>query len=150
MLRKTSLNHPNGRDGLVAVRSPRSAAAEAYRTLRTNLQFSSLDRDVLVWDLDGGDFQKLDGHPDTLTSYAFAPTEGAVVVGDGDARLRVWKLEPADTQVLRGHTSPSLAFVLVGTGVGSFLMDGSRTLIGLVLLGGLLLALWSLTGPEQS
>jgi capsular exopolysaccharide synthesis family protein len=31
---------------LVAVRSPRSAAAEAYRALRTNLQFSGLDRDV--------------------------------------------------------------------------------------------------------
>jgi non-specific protein-tyrosine kinase len=30
----------------VAVRSPRSAAAEAYRTLRINLQYSSLDRDL--------------------------------------------------------------------------------------------------------
>ncbi len=29
---------------LVALRDPRSAAAEAYRTLRTNIRFSSLDR----------------------------------------------------------------------------------------------------------
>lgn len=29
---------------LVALRDPRSAAAEAYRTLRTNIQFSSLDK----------------------------------------------------------------------------------------------------------
>jgi capsular exopolysaccharide synthesis family protein len=36
----------NGHGDLVAVSSPRSAAAEAYRTLRTNLQFSSLDRQV--------------------------------------------------------------------------------------------------------
>ena len=30
--------------GLVTAKSPRSAAAEAYRTLRANLQFSSVDR----------------------------------------------------------------------------------------------------------
>lgn len=29
---------------LIALRDPRSPAAEAYRTLRTNIQFSSLDR----------------------------------------------------------------------------------------------------------
>jgi len=32
--------------GLVMVQAPRSAAAEAYRTLSTNIQFSSLDRDL--------------------------------------------------------------------------------------------------------
>jgi len=32
--------------GLVMMQAPRSAAAEAYRTLSTNIQFSSLDRDV--------------------------------------------------------------------------------------------------------
>ncbi len=33
-------------DGLIAASSPRSDAAEAYRTLATNIQFSSLDRPV--------------------------------------------------------------------------------------------------------
>ena len=32
--------------GLVALQAPRSAAAEAYRTLSTNIQFSSLDREL--------------------------------------------------------------------------------------------------------
>lgn len=32
--------------GLVMAEAPRSAAAEAYRTLSTNIQFSSLDRDL--------------------------------------------------------------------------------------------------------
>jgi capsular exopolysaccharide synthesis family protein len=32
--------------GLVALQAPRSAAAEAYRTLSTNIQFSSLDREI--------------------------------------------------------------------------------------------------------
>lgn len=46
MFLKTDPVALNGQSGLVAARSPRSAAAEAYRTLRTNLRFSSLDRDV--------------------------------------------------------------------------------------------------------
>ena len=38
----------NSRNGtaLVMAQAPRSAAAEAYRTLSTNIQFSSLDRDI--------------------------------------------------------------------------------------------------------
>lgn len=37
---------PNGqvRSPLISLRNPRSPAAEAYRTLRTNIQFSSLDK----------------------------------------------------------------------------------------------------------
>jgi protein-tyrosine kinase len=34
----------NGTSSLIALRDPRAPAAEAYRTLRTNLQFSSLDK----------------------------------------------------------------------------------------------------------
>lgn len=33
-------------NGLVMAEAPRSAAAEAYRTLSTNIQFSSLDQDI--------------------------------------------------------------------------------------------------------
>ncbi len=40
------MNHTNGYadSPLIALRDPRSPAAEAYRTLRTNIQFSSLDK----------------------------------------------------------------------------------------------------------
>src|SRR3712207_2952492 len=34
----------NASSSLIALRDPRSPAAEAYRTLRTNIQFSSLDK----------------------------------------------------------------------------------------------------------
>jgi capsular exopolysaccharide synthesis family protein len=34
----------NGTSPLIALRDPRAPASEAYRTLRTNIQFSSLDR----------------------------------------------------------------------------------------------------------
>ena len=43
---KLETDRLNGQGGLVSASSPRSAAAEAYRTLRTNLQFSALDRDL--------------------------------------------------------------------------------------------------------
>ena len=47
MFPKTTLAHRNGHHAPpVVVGSPRSPAAEAYRTLRTNLQFASLDRDL--------------------------------------------------------------------------------------------------------
>lgn len=35
---------PNGTSPLISLRDPRAPASEAYRTLRTNIQFSSLDR----------------------------------------------------------------------------------------------------------
>ena len=49
MILERSVATPDDRipgDGLVAASSPRSDAAEAYRTLATNIQFSSLDRPV--------------------------------------------------------------------------------------------------------
>lgn len=38
----------DGHVPIVTITSPRSAAAEAFRTLRTNIQFSSLDREIRV------------------------------------------------------------------------------------------------------
>ena len=46
MFPKTVVERRNGHGSPVVVRSPRSVAAEAYRTLRANLQFTSLDREV--------------------------------------------------------------------------------------------------------
>ena len=39
-------NQPLGPENLVTLNDPRSQAAEAYRTLRTNIQFSSLEKPV--------------------------------------------------------------------------------------------------------
>ncbi|MCC7372107.1 MAG: CpsD/CapB family tyrosine-protein kinase [Chloroflexi bacterium] len=49
--------------GLVMIQAPRSAAAEAYRSLSTNIRFSSLDQDVK-----------------TLLVTSVAPNEGKTVV----------------------------------------------------------------------
>lgn len=46
MFPKRGTERSDGSAGLVFVRSPRSAAAEAYRVLRTNLQFSGVDQPI--------------------------------------------------------------------------------------------------------
>ena len=72
--------------GLVMVQAPRSAAAEAYRTLSTNIQFSSLDRDVrtLLVTSVGPD----EGKSIVLANLAITMAEGGrrVVMVDCDLR----------------------------------------------------------------
>jgi non-specific protein-tyrosine kinase len=75
----------NGAD-LVMVQAPRSAAAEAYRTLSTNIQFSSLDRDVrtLLVTSVGPD----EGKSIVLANLAITMAEGGrrIVMVDCDLR----------------------------------------------------------------
>lgn len=72
--------------GLVMAQAPRSAAAEAYRTLSTNIQFSSLDRDVrtLLITSVGPD----EGKSIVLANLAITMAEGGrrVVMVDCDLR----------------------------------------------------------------
>lgn len=71
---------------LITVRDPRSPAAEAYRTLRTNLQFSSIDRPLrtLLVTSSGPD----EGKTTLLANLAvtFAQTERSVIIVDCDLR----------------------------------------------------------------
>jgi capsular exopolysaccharide synthesis family protein len=77
---------PQPGNGLVTARSPRSIAAEAYRTLRTNIQFSSLDTDlrtVLVTSAAPDE-----GKTTVLANLAitFAESGRKVIVVDADLR----------------------------------------------------------------
>jgi non-specific protein-tyrosine kinase len=71
---------------LIALRDPRSAAAEAYRTLRTNIRFSSLDRPLhtLLVTSTAPD----EGKSTTLANLAvtMAQAEQRVIVVDCDLR----------------------------------------------------------------
>jgi len=68
----------NGSSPLIALRDPRSPAAEAYRTLRTNIQFSSLDKPL-----------------HTLLATSTAPDEGksttlanlAIIIAQSEQRV---------------------------------------------------------------
>jgi capsular exopolysaccharide synthesis family protein len=74
------------RNGLVAASSPRSQAAEAYRTLRTNIQFSSLDRDIRTLLVTSPDANE--GKTTILANLAIMFTESGrrVIVVDCDLR----------------------------------------------------------------
>ncbi|MGE3269158.1 MAG: CpsD/CapB family tyrosine-protein kinase [Chloroflexota bacterium] len=72
--------------GLVTVQAPRSAAAEAYRSLSTNIQFSSLDQDVktlLVTSVSPNEGKSI-----VLANLAITMAEGGreIVVVDCDLR----------------------------------------------------------------
>ena len=72
--------------GIITLRDPRSPAAEAYRALRTNLQFSSLDTDlrtILVTSTGPGE-----GKSTTLANLAVVMAEGGERVLAVDCDLR--------------------------------------------------------------
>lgn len=71
---------------LIVENNPKSVGAESYRTLRTNIQFSSLDKDIktiLVTSAYPGE-----GKTTTISNLAvaFAQAENKVIVIDGDLR----------------------------------------------------------------
>jgi len=80
------MNGSRNGTALVMAQAPRSAAAEAYRTLSTNIQFSSLDRDVrtLLVTSVGPE----EGKSIVLANLAITMAEGGkqVVVVDCDLR----------------------------------------------------------------
>jgi non-specific protein-tyrosine kinase len=74
---------------LVALRDPRSAAAEAYRNLRTNLRFSSLDRPIQALLVTSSSPDE--GKSTTLANLAItiAQSEQRVILVDCDLRRPV-------------------------------------------------------------
>ena len=74
------------RSALIALRDPRSPAAEAYRTLRTNIQFSGLDRQLQT--LLATSTAPDEGKSTTLANLAvtIAQAEQRVILVDCDLR----------------------------------------------------------------
>ncbi|MEP6775874.1 MAG: CpsD/CapB family tyrosine-protein kinase [Chloroflexota bacterium] len=72
--------------GLVAYAEPKSAAAEAYRTLRTNITFASPDKPVHV--IIATSTSPDDGKSTTIANLAitFAASGASTVLVDGDLR----------------------------------------------------------------
>src|SRR6185503_365457 len=76
----------NGHSPLIALRDPRSPAAEAYRTLRTNIQFSSLEKPLRT--LLATSTAPDEGKSTTLANLAvtMAQAEQRVILVDCDLR----------------------------------------------------------------
>ncbi len=99
--------HSKNGTGLVMVQAPRSAAAEAYRTLSTNIQFSSLDRDlkVLMVTSDGPD----EGKSIVLANLAITMAESGRKVVMVDCDLR----HPSLHQVFGTSDQPGLTSMVL-------------------------------------
>lgn len=99
------VNHRS--DGLVTVSTPRSPISEAYRTLRTNLEFSSLDRTLktMVVTSPGPE----EGKSTTLANLAvaLAQAEKRVVLVDCDLR------RPSQHQIFGLKNSVGLTTMMV-------------------------------------
>jgi capsular exopolysaccharide synthesis family protein len=107
VLPKLGTGHRNGLSSPVITRSPRSAASEAYRTLRTNLQFSSLDRDiktVLITSAGAGE-----GKTTIVANLGVAAAESGKQVLLVDCDLR----EPALHKVFDLSPAPGLTGALL-------------------------------------
>jgi non-specific protein-tyrosine kinase len=77
---------PRGSAGLAMLVDPHSPAAEAYRTLRVNIQFSSLDRDVRAIEVTSA--ANGDGKTTIVANLSVALAEGGMRVIAVDADLR--------------------------------------------------------------
>ena len=104
------VDNPSNRETLIAYSNPRSPVAEAYRQLRTNIQFSTLDkplRTLLVTST-----SPEEGKSTTLANLAItiAQTGSTVILADCD---------------LRRPTIHQLFGVKNGTGLTSVLIDSS-------------------------
>src|SRR5436189_2732467 len=79
-------NNGHTATSLIALRDPRSQAAEAYRTLRTNIQFSSLDKPLRT--LLATSTAPDEGKSTTLANLAvtMAQSEQRVILVDCDLR----------------------------------------------------------------
>ena len=84
--RSNKSNKENSTAGLVAYTQPKSAAAEAYRTLRTNIQFASPDKPVHT--VLATSTSPDDGKSTTIANLAitFAASGSPTVLVDADLR----------------------------------------------------------------
>jgi capsular exopolysaccharide synthesis family protein len=115
--------------GLVMAHAPRSAAAEAYRTLSTNIQFSSLDRDVR-----------------TLLVTSVGPDEGksivlanlAITMAEGDRRIVMVDCDlrrPSLHQIFGLSEQPGLTTMMLNESLAPPLQATPFTNVSLVATG---------------
>jgi capsular exopolysaccharide synthesis family protein len=121
--------HSKNGTGLVMVQAPRSAAAEAYRTLSTNIQFSSLDRDIqtLLVTSVGPD----EGKSIVLANLAITMAEGGrrVVIVDCDLR------HPSLHQIFGLADQPGLTTMMLNESLAPALQGTSVAGVNLVAAG---------------
>jgi capsular exopolysaccharide synthesis family protein len=135
---------PRGVRTIVSMERPKSVEAEAYRMLRTNLEFTTLEREattIMVTSATAGE-----GKSTTTANLAvaLARTGKRVTVVDldlrqpGISRLFAAKNTPGITDVVRKGTTidSAMHLVLNGTGPSQRLLETATTGVGPTLAGG--------------
>ena len=117
---------------LITVMHPASAAAEAYRTLRTNLHFASLERPLKTVLITASEAGEGKSHVVANLAVVFAQAERRVVVVDADLRA------PAQHTLFGLDNARGLSTTLLGEDSAPFLQ--STSIKGLRVLT---------SGPEQ-
>lgn len=118
---------------LVALRDPRSPAAEAYRALRMNLAFTSLDRDLACFVVAPPGAEGLDANVAANLAVVMAQSGRQVCLVDADLRRPTLHTlfgvpqEPGVTTLLVSQQE-ELAVPLVATGVPGLSILPSGTL----------------------
>jgi non-specific protein-tyrosine kinase len=107
-------NGPNGPARLIAMTSPRSPIAEAYRQLRTNIQFSSLDKPLKTLLITSTNPEE--GKSTILANLAvtFAQTGSRVTLVDCDLR------RPSLHQIFGLSNGSGLTSIIVEAGAKEF------------------------------
>jgi non-specific protein-tyrosine kinase len=115
--------------GLVSIHDPRSPAAEAYRVLSTNIQFSSLDRDVktlLVTSVSPDEGKSI-----VLANLAITMAEGGrkVIVVDADLR------RPSQHTIFSVAEAPGLTTMVLDTALDPPIQATSAPNVSVVTSG---------------
>ena len=116
-------------NGLVAASSPRSDAAEAYRTLATNIQFSSLDRPVRTLLVTGATPDEDKTTVLANLAITLAQTGRRVVVVDCDLR------RPRLHAVFGAAEAPGLTSMILDDSLGPPLQETSFPNVRVVTSG---------------
>lgn len=98
---------------LIVVSEPQSIAAESFRTLRTNLQFSSVDRDIKTILITSADFKSGRSMVAANLAVACAQSNKKVLLVDADMR------KPELHRLFEVENSEGLSSAIVGVHKGN-------------------------------
>ncbi|PCH65087.1 MAG: hypothetical protein COC01_10410 [Bacteroidetes bacterium] len=66
---------------------------------------ASVDKNVIIWDMDGNQVRVLKGHSDIVNDVDFSADGKYVATASQDLTVRIWDINGNELQILTGHTA---------------------------------------------